>query len=240
MFFPCCTTPQTSSVPHHLVADCALALVLWTLRSARTHHRPTGPVSLYPLPCRPCPCHALALWHVRTYRTRTSGAQWRLWWRKGVSIFQQKLRLSDTSTYHCCNVCGAYLFSTTACLHKPATFSCPLATKALTWAAFSRPLSCFGFSTRNDVSRLCSRGAMVPCYFTIKLPCAALASHTPWLVGTHHPPFAPVSPRLLLCGSLSHSLPLILSCSLSCALLSLSLSLCEPQCRTGPNRAHAA
>ena len=44
--FSCCTAAQTSSVPHHVVADCALALVLWTLRSARTHHPPTVPVSL--------------------------------------------------------------------------------------------------------------------------------------------------------------------------------------------------
>ena len=42
----CCTTAQTSSVPHQVVADCTLALVLWTLRSARTHHPPTVPVSL--------------------------------------------------------------------------------------------------------------------------------------------------------------------------------------------------
>ena len=42
----CCTAAQTSSVPHHVVVDCALALVLWTLRSARTHHPPTVPVSL--------------------------------------------------------------------------------------------------------------------------------------------------------------------------------------------------
>ena len=44
--FSCCTAAQTSSVPHQVVADCALALVLWTLRSARTHHPPTVPVSL--------------------------------------------------------------------------------------------------------------------------------------------------------------------------------------------------
>ena len=37
---------STSSIPHKVVADCALALVLWTLRSARTHHPPTMPVSL--------------------------------------------------------------------------------------------------------------------------------------------------------------------------------------------------
>ena len=161
---------------------------------------------------------------MRTCRTRTSRAQRRLWWRKGVSTFQQKLRLPDTSTDHCYTVCGAYLFSTTPCVHKPPTFSCPLASNALTWTAFSRSLPCFGLPTRNDVSRLCSRGAMAHCYFTITLLCVALASHTPWSTRTHHPPFAPVSPRLLLFGSLSHSLPLILSCSLSCAPLSLSLS----------------
>ena len=155
---------------------------------------------------------------MRTCRSRTSGAQRGLWWREGVSTFQQKFRLPDTSTDHCCTVCGAYLFSTTPCVHKPPTFSCPLASNTLTWAAFSRPLSCFGFSTRNYVSRLCSRGAMAPCYFTIKLICAAMVSHTPWSARTHHPPFAPVSPHLLLCGSLPHSLPLTLSCPLSCPL----------------------
>ena len=160
---------------------------------------------------------------MRTCRTRTSGAQRHLWWRKGVSTFQQKLRLPDTSTDHCCTVCGAYLFSTIPCVHKPPTFSCPLASNALTWAAFSRPLPYFGFLTRNDVSRVCSMGAMAPCYLTIILLYAALASHTTWLARTHHPPFTPVTPRLLLCGSLSHSLPLILSCFLSCAPLSLSL-----------------
>ena len=165
---------------------------------------------------------------MRACRTRTSGAQRRLWWRKGISTFQQELRLPGNSTDRCCTVCGAYPFSTTPCVHKPPTFSCPLASNVLTWAAFSRPLSCFGFSTRNDVSRLCSRGAMAPCYVTIKLLCAVLASHTPWSAQTHHPPFAPVSPRLLLCGSLSHSLPPILSCSLSCAPLSLSLLSVSP------------
>ena len=43
--FSCCTAAQTSSVPHQVVAECALALVLWTPRSARTHHPPTVPVS---------------------------------------------------------------------------------------------------------------------------------------------------------------------------------------------------
>ena len=44
--FACCTAVQTSSVPHQVVADCALALALWALRSARTHYPPTVPVSL--------------------------------------------------------------------------------------------------------------------------------------------------------------------------------------------------
>ena len=41
--FSRCTAAQAVSVPHQVVADCALALVLWTLRSARTHHPPTVP-----------------------------------------------------------------------------------------------------------------------------------------------------------------------------------------------------
>ena len=51
---------------------------------------------------------------------------------------------------------------------------------------------------------------------------ASLAAHTPRSARTHHPPTVPVSPRLLLCGSLSPSLPLSLSCPLS---LSRSFSL---------------
>ena len=170
---------------------------------------------------------------MRTCRTRTSGAQWRLWWRKGASTFQQKLRLPDTSTVHCFTVCGAYLFSTTPCVHKPPTFSCPLASNALTWAAFSQPLPCFGFPTRNDVSRLCCRGAMAPCYFYIILLCAALASHTPWSARTHHPPFAPLSPRLFLWGSL----PLSPSHSLLLSLLRPTLSLSP--LRSFPSASHS-
>ena len=44
--FSRCTAAQTSSVPHQVVADCTLALVICTLRSARTHHPPLVPVSL--------------------------------------------------------------------------------------------------------------------------------------------------------------------------------------------------
>ena len=53
---------------------------------------------------------------------------------------------------------------------------------------------------------------------------AAMAAHTTWSARTHHPPTVPVSPRLLLYGSLSPSLPLSLPCP-HYPSLSLSLSL---------------
>ena len=81
-------------------------------------------------------------------------------------------------------MCGAYLFSTTPCVLWPPTLPCLLAPNTLTWAAFSLPLSCSGFPTQYDVSRPCSRGAMAPRCFTIKLPFTALASHTPWSART--------------------------------------------------------
>ena len=92
-------------------------------------------------------------------------------------------------------------------------FPCVLAPFTLTWAAFSLLSSCSGFPTRYDVSQPCSWGAKAPhCFFNELLFTAmAMASHTPWSARTHHPPSAPVSPRVLLCGSLSHSLPLLLS-----------------------------
>ena len=110
---------------------------------------------------------ALAPWHVRTCRTRASGAQRRLWWRNGVSTLQQVLRLSGNSTDRCCTARGAYHFSSTPCMRMLPTYSCLLASVFLTWAALSQPQSCIGLSTRNDVSSLWLRGAMAPCYFTI-------------------------------------------------------------------------
>ena len=58
--------------------------------------------------------------------------------------------------------CGAYLFSTTPCVHWPPTYPRLLAPTTLTRAALSLPLSCSGFPTRNDVSHPCSRGAKAP------------------------------------------------------------------------------
>ena len=140
--------------------------------------------------------------------------------------------------------CGAYHFSSTPCMRMLPTHSCLLASVFLTWAALSQPQSCLGCSTRDNVSSLWLRGATAPCFSF--LDCFV----PPWrpfypgqleptLVSSNPPPpFAPVSPGLLLCGSLSYSLPPNLSCSpllfLSCcsslflshcALPSLSLSL---------------
>ena len=61
---------------------------------------------------------------MRTCHTQSSGAQWRLGWRKGVSAFQCVLRLSGNSTNHCCLACGAYHFSSPPCMRMPPTHSC--------------------------------------------------------------------------------------------------------------------
>ena len=190
---------------------------------------------------------------MRTCRTRTSGAQRRLWWRKGVSTFQQKFRLPVTSTDHCCTVCGAYLFSTTPCVHIHAhavRFSCPLTSSCLTWAALSQPQSCFGCSTRDDVSSLWLRGATTLCFFISWLFGAAVASHLPWSARTHPGQLepttlplrrlAPVSCSVGLSPTLSLPFSLALPCSISpvaplCSFptvlypLSLSLSLSRAQ-----------
>ena len=131
--------------------------------------------------------------------------------------------------------CGAYVFSTTPCVHRPPTYPCLLAPNTLTWAALSLPLSCSGFSTRNDVSRPCYGGAMAPRCFTIKLFFAAMASHTPGQLEPTTLPqrrLAPVSCSVCVSLPLSPSLSLLPSLSLSlspspslCAPLSLSLSL---------------
>ena len=46
VLFPRCTAAQTSSESLQVAADCVFALAICTLRSPRTHHPPTVPVSL--------------------------------------------------------------------------------------------------------------------------------------------------------------------------------------------------
>ena len=85
----------------------------------------------------------------------------------------------------------------------------------------------FQYHTMRAHSCACCLLFLVPCCRGV--PFTLVSSNTPWSARTHHPPFAPVSPGLLLCGSLFHSLPPILSCSpllyLSCCS-SLFLSHC--------------
>ena len=100
-----------------------------------------------------------------------------------------------------------------------STCPCPLASNCLTWATLSQPRSCFGLSTRDDVSSLWLRGATAPCFFHhLTVPCCLGVPYT--LVSSNPPPS--LCARLLLCGSLSYSLPPNLSCSLL-----LSLSCCS-------------
>ena len=175
---------------------------------------------------------------MRTCHTQSSGAQWRLGWRKGVSAFQHVLCLPGNSTIHCCFACGAYHFCSTPCMRMLPTHSCLLASVILTRAALSPPQFCFGCSTRDNVSSLWRYGTLLFHFLTAPcrrgVPFTLVSSNPPWsartLVSSNPPPpFAPVSPGLSLCGSLSYSLPLFLSCSpllfLSCCT-SLFLSHC--------------
>ena len=152
---------------------------------------------------------------------------------QGVSTFQHVFLLSGISTDLCCTVCGAYHFCSTPCMRMLPTFPCPLASDCLTWAALSQPQSCFGPSTRNDVSSLWLRGAMAPCFSP--LDCSVL-SWRPIHPGQLEPTTLPL--RRLAPASPSHSLllsllyptlslsPLCCSSTLSVSLsLSLSLSL---------------
>ena len=51
--------------------------------------------------------------------TRTSGAQRRLWWRKGVSTLHEKFWWLDTSTDHCCTVEPTFSVPHHACTGRP-------------------------------------------------------------------------------------------------------------------------
>ena len=72
---------------------------------------------------------------------------------------------SGNSSNHRCVACGAYHFSSPPCMRMPPTHSCLLASVILTWAALSPPQSCFGCSTRDNVSSQWLRGATAPCFF---------------------------------------------------------------------------
>ena len=102
--------------------------------------------------------------------------------------------------------------------------SLSLASITLTWAAFSQPLSCFGFSTRNNVTtcRACAPGAQWRPVVS-PLNCSVLPwrpIHPGQLEPTTLPlrRLAPDSCSVGLSPTLSHSLPLSLSCPLSCPL----------------------
>ena len=104
--------------------------------------------------------------------------------RKGVSTLQHVLLPSGVSTVHCCTVCGVYLFRSTPFMRMLSTFSCPLASSCLTWAALSQPQSCFGCSTRDDVSSLWLQGALLFHFLTV--PCCRGVPFT--LVSSNPPP----------------------------------------------------
>ena len=99
-----------------------------------------------------------------------------------------------------------------------STFSCPMASSCLTWAALSQPQSCFGCSTRDDVSSLWLRGATAPCFSF--LDCSVM-SWRPIYPGQLEPTtlplrrLAPVSCSVGLSPTLSLPISLALSCSIS-------------------------
>ena len=128
-----------------------------------------------------------------------------------------------------------------------STFSCPLTSSCLTWAALSQPQSCSGCSTRDDVSSLWLRGATAPCFSF--LDCSVL-SWRPIYPGQLEPTtlplrrLAPVSCSVGLSPTLSLPISLALPCSISpvaplCSFptvlyplslsFSLSLSLSRPK-----------
>ena len=163
-----------------------------------------------------------------------------------LATLQLVLHLSCVSTVHCLVVCGVYLFRSTPFLRMLSTCSCPLASSCLTRAALSQPQSCFGCSTRDDVSSLWLRGATAPCFPL--LDCSVM-SWRPIYPGQLEPTtlplrrLAPVSCSVGLSPTLSLPISLALSCSISpvaplCSFptvlyplslsFSLSLSLSSP------------
>ena len=158
-----------------------------------------------PLPCTLC----LARKDVSLSCPR--GAK-RLCWCKGVSTLQLVLLLSCVPTVHCCVVCGVYLVRSTPFVRMLSTVSCPLASSCLTWAALSQPQSCFGCSTRDDVSSLWLRGATAPCFSFLDCP-IYLGQLEPTTLPLWR--LAPVSCSVGLSPTLSLPISLALSCSIS-------------------------
>ena len=154
--------------PLQVAADCALAWAICTLRSARTHHPPTVPVSLQPLlcgSCSCCPCLALALWHVKTRHVRTPGAQ-RCPNVAPSDYSAQRFNRCLAVLWH---LPAQYHSNRFAFVHWLPTYPGQLAPTTLPRVALLLPLSCPGFLARKDVSCLCSGGAKASHCFPIKL-----------------------------------------------------------------------
>ena len=140
---------------------------------------------------------------MRTCHTQSSGAQWRLGWRKGVSAFQYVLRLSGNSTNHCCLACGAYHFSSPPCMRMPPTHSCLLPSSSL--GPHSRRPSLASVVQHVTTCRACGSGTLrhPACSFLdiSRLFRAAVASLLPWSARTH-------PDQLELWSARTHHLPL--------------------------------
>ena len=174
------------------------------------------PVKL--LLCRPCPCLALIPWHVRTCRSRASGAQRRLCWCIGVSTFQHVLLLLAVSSDHCCTVCGAYLFTrhhSWACCPLILAQWLPTASRG----PHSRSPSQASAFQHVTTCRACGSGALRRPVFS-SLDCSVLSwlpIHPGQLEPTTLPlrRLPPVSCSVGLSPTLSLPISLALSCSLS-------------------------
>ena len=116
--------------------------------------------------------------------------------------------------------CVASTFSARhhSCACCPLFLAHWLPSSCLTWAALSQPQSCFGCSTRDDVSSLWLRGATAPCFSF--LDCSVM-SWRPIYPGQLKPTtlplrrLAPVSCSVGLSPTLSLPISLALSCSIS-------------------------
>ena len=189
---------------------------------------------------------------MRTCRTRASGAQRRLWWRNGVSTFQQVLRLSRYSTDRCCTVCGAYHFSSIsaphhACVCCPHIHACLLPSSSLGphsrspshASAFQHVMTCrahgSGAQWRPVISpfdcfvlswRPLHPGHLKPTTLRLRrlAPVSCSVGLSPTLSLTFSPALSPAPPPLSLSSLLLLSVPFPLR-----PTLSLSLSSSRPK-----------